>query len=115
MRHSRLLVVFDASGSGASGEVAGVLQSLATESDGVVFAGCREAKDGEVGPALCVVDLDTVMAGCVLFDFGDMARSICSLCPEDGLLADGVTYMKPVVDGELFRSCCAGARRSIDR
>ena len=35
---------------------------------------------GGVGEALCVVDLDTVMGGSVVFDFGDMARSICSRC-----------------------------------
>jgi hypothetical protein len=41
--------------------------------------------DTDSGGALCVVDLDTVMPGSVVFDFGDMARSICSTCPEDGV------------------------------
>lgn len=33
--------------------------------------------------AICVVDLDTVMPGTVLFDFGDMARTMLSPAPED--------------------------------
>ncbi len=35
------------------------------------------------GRATCVVDLDTVMSGTLLFDFGDMARSMLSPVPED--------------------------------
>ncbi|HET7931510.1 MAG TPA: aminoglycoside phosphotransferase family protein [Rhodanobacteraceae bacterium] len=35
------------------------------------------------GRATCVVDLDTVMPGTVLFDFGDMARTMLSPVPED--------------------------------
>ncbi|MGH8233797.1 MAG: phosphotransferase enzyme family protein [Rhodanobacteraceae bacterium] len=33
--------------------------------------------------AICVVDLDTVMPGTLLFDFGDMARTMLSPMPED--------------------------------
>lgn len=33
--------------------------------------------------AVCVVDLDTVMPGTLLFDFGDMARTMLSPVPED--------------------------------
>ncbi|HEX7349046.1 MAG TPA: aminoglycoside phosphotransferase family protein [Rhodanobacteraceae bacterium] len=35
------------------------------------------------GHAICVVDLDTVMPGSLLFDFGDMARSLLSPLAED--------------------------------
>jgi len=35
------------------------------------------------GEAVCVVDLDTVMPGSLLFDFGDMARTMLSPVPED--------------------------------
>ncbi len=35
------------------------------------------------GNAVCVVDLDTVMPGSLLFDFGDMARTMLSPVPED--------------------------------
>lgn len=33
--------------------------------------------------AVCIVDLDTVMAGSLLFDFGDLCRSTLSATPED--------------------------------
>lgn len=39
--------------------------------------------DGETGRALCVVDLDTVMPGLSLHDFGDMVRTSTSPRPED--------------------------------
>lgn len=39
--------------------------------------------DRTTGEALCVVDLDTVMPGLLLFDFGDMARSIATRAAED--------------------------------
>ena len=35
------------------------------------------------GRAVCVVDLDTVMPGSLLFDFGDMGRTMLSPVPED--------------------------------
>ena len=38
------------------------------------------SKDGE---ALCVIDLDTVMPGTVLHDFGDAIRSCCNTANED--------------------------------
>lgn len=39
--------------------------------------------DAITGEALCVVDLDTVMPGLALYDFGDMARSMVTLAAED--------------------------------
>ena len=39
--------------------------------------------DAGTGAALCVVDLDTVMPGLSLYDFGDMARSMVCLAAED--------------------------------
>lgn len=35
------------------------------------------------GRAICVIDLDTVMPGTLLFDFGDMGRTMLSPVPED--------------------------------
>ncbi|MEP6663515.1 MAG: aminoglycoside phosphotransferase family protein, partial [Verrucomicrobiota bacterium] len=35
------------------------------------------------GEAMCVVDLDTVMPGCALYDFGDMVRTTTSTTLED--------------------------------
>ena len=39
--------------------------------------------DVKSGSALCVVDLDTVMPGCALYDFGDMVRTTTSPTLED--------------------------------
>jgi hypothetical protein len=39
--------------------------------------------DVDTGEAMCVVDLDTVMPGCVLYDFGDMVRTTTSPTMED--------------------------------
>jgi len=39
--------------------------------------------DDQTGAAMCVVDLDTVMPGCVLYDFGDMIRTTTSPTLED--------------------------------
>lgn len=39
--------------------------------------------DIKTGKAMCVVDLDTVMPGCSLYDFGDMVRSTTSPTLED--------------------------------
>ena len=41
--------------------------------------------DTVTGEAMCVVDLDTVMPGCVLYDFGDMVRTTTSPTMEDEL------------------------------
>src|SRR5438309_5270821 len=35
------------------------------------------------GEAMCIVDLDTVMPGCALYDFGDMVRTTTSSTLED--------------------------------
>ena len=39
--------------------------------------------DDATGKALCVIDLDTVMPGCVLYDFGDAIRFGASTAAED--------------------------------
>lgn len=39
--------------------------------------------DMQSGTAMCVVDLDTVMPGCALYDFGDMVRTTTSPTLED--------------------------------
>jgi hypothetical protein len=39
--------------------------------------------DARTGRAMCVVDLDTVMPGCALYDFGDMVRTTTSPTMED--------------------------------
>jgi len=39
--------------------------------------------DDESGEGICVIDLDTVMPGCALYDFGDMVRSATNSSRED--------------------------------
>ncbi len=40
-------------------------------------------RDAATGAPLCVIDLDTVMPGWRLADFGDLARAACCRAPED--------------------------------
>jgi len=47
--------------------------------------------DAATGQGLCVVDLDTVMTGLALYDFGDMARTMASDAAEDTTELSAVT------------------------
>jgi len=78
--------------------------------------------DARTGEGLCVVDLDTVMPGLALYDFGDLARSAASAAAEDdpdpakaGLRLDRfealtsgylsqATFLTPAERGELVFS-----------
>ena len=57
--------------------------------------------------AVCVVDLDTIMPGLLLFDFGDMARTFCNAVLEEGNaeLADFRL--------DIFEAICNGFFQSI--
>jgi Ser/Thr protein kinase RdoA (MazF antagonist) len=52
---------------------------------------------------LCVIDLDTVMPGCSLFDFGEMVRSMAHLTDEDA-----VDLSTVVVQPELYGAIVEG-------
>ncbi len=52
--------------------------------------------DTATGEAMCVVDLDTVMPGCVLYDFGDMVRTTTSPTMEDELDLSKVRMQMPM-------------------
>lgn len=52
--------------------------------------------DEDSGLAMCVVDLDTVMPGCVLYDFGDMVRTTTSPTLEDELDLSKVQMRMPM-------------------
>jgi len=54
--------------------------------------------DWETGEALCVLDLDTVMPGLVLYDFGDMVRTTTSPTLEDERNLDQVCMQLPMFD-----------------
>ena len=59
--------------------------------------------DAETGKGLCVIDLDTVMAGSVLYDYGDAIRFGASTAAEDE--AD---LSKISMDFELFKAFTQG-------
>lgn len=64
--------------------------------------------DDETGKAICVIDLDTVMPGLSLYDFGDAIRSGCSTATEDETDLDKITIdlnlYKKFVEG-VFEEC----------
>ena len=61
--------------------------------------------DNTTGKALCVIDLDTVMPGLSLFDFGDIVRTTISDAEEDekdlSKVAIDVSRFKAIVKGYL--------------
>jgi hypothetical protein len=59
--------------------------------------------DVETGKGVCVIDLDTVMPGSVLYDFGDMIRTFTSPVAEDEKL-----FEKAIVRVEIFEEICHG-------
>jgi hypothetical protein len=73
----------------ARSELAEVLPALLESGEIVERVAHNDAKSSNVlldertGAALCVVDLDTVMHGTLLYDFGDMVRSATSPTAED--------------------------------
>lgn len=59
--------------------------------------------DDETGVGICVIDLDTVMPGSLLYDFGDSIRFGASTANEDELDLDKVS-----LDIELFKEYAKG-------
>jgi len=59
--------------------------------------------DAETGEGLCVIDLDTVMEGTVLCDFGELVRSGTCRSPEDERNLASMAF-----DLELFAALSAG-------
>jgi aminoglycoside phosphotransferase (APT) family kinase protein len=57
--------------------------------------------DDETGEALCVVDLDTVMPGLALYDFGDMVRTATSPTLEDERNLEKVHMSFPMYEALL--------------
>lgn len=61
--------------------------------------------DTETGKAVCVIDLDTVMPGYALHDFGDLVRSICNPSAEDeadlSKIVVRIPYFEALVSGYL--------------
>ena len=57
--------------------------------------------DDQTGDGLCVIDLDTVMPGLALYDFGDMVRSATNSAAEDETDLSKVTMRLPIFEGLL--------------
>ncbi|HWW52983.1 MAG TPA: aminoglycoside phosphotransferase family protein [Acidimicrobiales bacterium] len=66
--------------------------------------------DNETGRVRAIVDLDTVMAGSVLWDVGDLARSLSTTEPEDAVDAGRVRFLDA-----RFDALVRGYRREADR
>lgn len=48
--------------------------------------------------ALCLIDLDTIMEGCFLYDFGDAVRTIVNTAPEDERILDKICFSRPLFE-----------------
>ena len=59
--------------------------------------------DEDTRKALCVIDLDTVMPGLIMHDFGDAARYICNTTAEDSKLLNRVS-----IDMDKFTALSQG-------
>lgn len=59
--------------------------------------------DDTTGEGICVLDLDTVMPGLSLFDFGDLVRTACNPVAEDE-----PDVSRVVASGEIFEALAAG-------
>lgn len=57
--------------------------------------------DEKTGKAVCVIDLDTVMPGIILSDFGDLVRTSVSLAEEDEADLNKIEFKKPIYDALL--------------
>lgn len=64
--------------------------------------------DDETGQAIAVVDLDTVMPGCALYDFGDMVRTATASAEEDetdlNKVYSRIDYFEALVKGYLSQA-----------
>lgn len=64
--------------------------------------------DDATGEAIAVVDLDTVMPGCALYDFGDMVRTATASAAEDekdlSKVYSKIDYFEALVKGYLSQA-----------
>lgn len=68
--------------------------------------------DAATGEALCVVDLDTVMPGYALYDFGDLVRTSACLIAEDARDTSALEIRLDYVE-ELARGYLEAQRRKL--
>jgi hypothetical protein len=70
--------------------------------------------DETTGTGICVIDLDTVMSGVSLYDFGDLARTTLSPLAEDERDLTGLAVEIPRFEA-IFKGFLAGAAGSLTR
>lgn len=93
----------------AARRLADVLPPLLATGDVPVRVTHNDAKlanvllDARIGAPVCVVDLDTVMPGSALYDFGDLVRSTVSPTAEDD-----VDLSRVAVNPEFFAALARG-------
>ena len=66
------------------------------------------------GEGMCVVDLDTVMPGCALHDFGDLVRTAACSALEDEVDLDKVHFL-PEVFGSIVQGYLESAGDMLER
>ena len=73
--------------------------------------------DDQTGEAVCVIDLDTVMPGTVLYDFGDAIRSGAASAAEDEPKLDRMNFMPAYCEAikEGFLAACGGILLPAER
>lgn len=64
--------------------------------------------DKSTGKAICIIDLDTIMPGSLLYDFGDSIRSGCNTALEDEKDLSKVDF-----NINLYKAYCEGFLRGI--
>ncbi|MDE6471764.1 MAG: aminoglycoside phosphotransferase family protein [Clostridia bacterium] len=64
--------------------------------------------DKNTGKAICIIDLDTIMPGSLLYDFGDSIRSGCNTALEDEKNLDIVDF-----NINLYEAYCKGFLKGI--
>lgn len=89
----------------------GVLANRVTHNDTKINNVLFDLGSGE---GLCVIDLDTVMQGSVLFDFGDLMRTTVGSMAEDATDAEALT-LRPEIFRGLVRGFCDGAGSSLSQ
>ena len=86
-------------------EFAGLLQDLQARGELPLRTVHNDAKisnvlfDRDTDQAICVVDLDTIMPGLALNDFGDMVRTMDTTAPEDEADLSRVEISLPLFEG----------------
>ncbi|HQR67479.1 MAG TPA: phosphotransferase, partial [Thermoanaerobaculia bacterium] len=101
-------------GSLASLAAAGLLAERVTHNDTKLN---NVLLDDATGEGICVIDLDTVMPGLLLHDFGDMVRTAANPVAEDERDAARVVASVPMFEALVrgYLEAMAGALSSLER